>query len=277
MHARKDARTVPVGRECIQVARPGQHRVTDIPFDRDCGAECHHQARPASEQQHGGIREWRTLLPGGQVGQRTQRDQLNECVNQRYHHDHREQRKWHVTTRIPELTRGRGRVLETRVCEEQQQRGLSEARRIGRGHREHARPVDCEDTDCNEHNQRQDLRDRETYREPCAVLHTDDVDPGKKQQRYRDQQHARRAASRSRRYERARLREAVRQTGDRCDTGEPRHPAHFETDEITECFARVDVAAAGLIEMTARFREAQHEQQHGKTREHDGPHARGTE
>ena len=74
------------------------------------------------------------------AGTDADRDELDQRVDGRDGRDHRHQSERDVALRVLELAGGRPGVLEAGVGEEEQERGLAEALRVGRRNREDAPP-----------------------------------------------------------------------------------------------------------------------------------------
>jgi hypothetical protein len=106
----------------------------------------------------------------GEPGQRAECHDLHRGVDGGHDHDHGEHREGHVAPRALVLARGRRRVLEACIGEEQQQRRLAEDARPGRLlDATTARPLDEEEPDHHEEEERQHLRDHQEDRGPRAL------------------------------------------------------------------------------------------------------------
>ncbi len=209
------------------------------------------------------------------------RDQLHRRIDQGDGGDHREQRERHIASRILELAGRRGDVLETGIGEQQQQCRLAQIAHRRQFPAAKQIDIDVEHADEDEQRQREQLADDQRHAGACGRLHADDVDQGQQAQRAH---HDRQASATGRGWRpepRGRIRQAVAERRGRGDAGQPDHPADLEADERAERFPRIQVAAAGLIEIAGCLRVAQHEQgnreacqQHrpytGRTQQHRG-------
>src|SRR5690606_22568497 len=127
--------------------------------------------------------------------------------------------------------------------------------------------------DGDEHQQRHHLGDSQEHAGAGGRAYADDVDRDQEGQRAGHDRDPRAAAGGARPEVGHRLGQAVAERGGAGDAGQHLHPADLEADERAEGFARVQVAAAGLVEIARRLRVAQHQQAYRKAREQDAPQA----
>ena len=117
-----------------EVARPGEHGVAVGAQDRDHPADRHQEPAPPAEEPLGRVGERGRRIH--HAGQGAQGHPLHARVDQGDDDDLDHQGERHVAARVLELPGRRGRVLEPRVGEEEQEHRVAQAARSRlRGHR----------------------------------------------------------------------------------------------------------------------------------------------
>ncbi len=161
--------------------------------------------------------------------------------------------------------------LVTAEGEDEQERA---GRQLRAGHRRRIReraPVDVEDADRGEDDQRQQLGDREDVHDHLALPDAADVDPADRRDDRREERRTRHRSEQRRPVASERVDEDVDHRRPARRAREPHHPADFEGGESAERRACVEVRASGSLEAAPCFGERQRREQRGESDRCDEP------